>query len=274
LNILFTIDGNYRSQAVTCIRSFARFETDGGYDVYIFHSGITGAQENETDGMLEKYGINNVRLHFIFVDPDRFKDYPITGNYPRMMYYRLFAAQYLPDDIERILYLDPDITVINPLETMYNMSFGERYFFACSHTMPLLNIANLMRLSIYNRYVPYINTGVILMNIKLLREQQDTSVIDRYVNEYGDSFTLPDQDVMTYLYGEKTGILSYAKYNLSDRMLGVYNLDVINRSHHIDIDWVRNNTVIIHYCGRNKPWKPGYVGLLGRFYDELVSSDT
>ena len=32
---------------------------------------------------------------------------------------------------------------------------------------------------------------------------------------------------------------------------------------------MRQNTVIIHYCGRNKPWKPGYVGILDVFYREL-----
>lgn len=39
----------------------------------------------------------------------------------------------------------------------------------------------------------------------------------------------------------------------------------------LDMDWVRKNSVIIHYCGRNKPWKSNYVGQLGRFYLETAS---
>ena len=36
----------------------------------------------------------------------------------------------------------------------------------------------------------------------------------------------------------------------------------------LTLDWVRENGAIIHYCGRNKPWKDTYVGSLGRFYHE------
>jgi lipopolysaccharide biosynthesis glycosyltransferase len=57
------------------------------------------------------------------------------------------------------------------------------------------------------------------------------------------------------------------RYNLSDRAYGLYNASLQNEK--IDLDWVRQNTSIIHYCGKNKPWKPGYVGPLGVFYREL-----
>ena len=34
---------------------------------------------------------------------------------------------------------------------------------------------------------------------------------------------------------------------------------------------VRQQSAVIHYCGRNKPWKPGYMGELNVFYNEAVS---
>ena len=40
----------------------------------------------------------------------------------------------------------------------------------------------------------------------------------------------------------------------------------------LDLDAVRRDAVIIHYCGRNKPWKPGYVGRLNVFYDEAAAA--
>ena len=39
-----------------------------------------------------------------------------------------------------------------------------------------------------------------------------------------------------------------------------------------DEDWVRENTVIIHFCGKNRPWLPHYVGTLGVFYRELTEA--
>ena len=32
--------------------------------------------------------------------------------------------------------------------------------------------------------------------------------------------------------------------------------------------WVRRHSAIIHYCGRNKPWKKNYLGKLDVFWHE------
>ena len=36
----------------------------------------------------------------------------------------------------------------------------------------------------------------------------------------------------------------------------------------MNLDWVREHSAIIHYCGKNKPWKEKYIGSLGIFYYE------
>ena len=42
-------------------------------------------------------------------------------------------------------------------------------------------------------------------------------------------------------------------------------------SRKMSIDWVRGNSNIIHYCGRNKPWKQGYIGKLDVFWNETAA---
>ena len=61
-------------------------------------------------------------------------------------------------------------------------------------------------------------------------------------------------------------------YNLSDRILAIHNAE--HPLHPLDLNWVLQNAVIIHYCGRNKPWKKDYTGKLGIFYQELLASPT
>jgi len=63
-------------------------------------------------------------------------------------------------------------------------------------------------------------------------------------------------------------LLDSMVYNLSDRILALHNAELRNAP--VDLDWVRAHTVIIHYCGRLKPWKPHYVGVLDVFYHELM----
>ena len=48
-----------------------------------------------------------------------------------------------------------------------------------------------------------------------------------------------------------------------------FNLDPDRR--HLSLDDVRRECALIHYCGRNKPWKDRYSGQLGVFYHEAAS---
>ena len=62
------------------------------------------------------------------------------------------------------------------------------------------------------------------------------------------------------------------KANISGGNMKQYDIKDISLapSGHQKIEWVRNNSVIIHFCGRNKPWKNNYFGKLNVFYEETV----
>ena len=106
------------------------------------------------------------------------------------------------------------------------------------------------------------------MNIALLRKEQKKEDIINYIKEKGDSLILPDQDIITALYGGKTLIADSLKYNMSDRTMALHNAS-LKTENPVDLDWVRKNTVIIHYFGKNKPWYKNYKGILNCFYDEV-----
>lgn len=42
-------------------------------------------------------------------------------------------------------------------------------------------------------------------------------------------------------------------------------------SEKLSLDWVRRNTVVIHYLGKPKPWQKSYIGPLGVFYQEELA---
>ena len=62
------------------------------------------------------------------------------------MYYRLLAAEFLPETLDRVLYLDPDIIVIRPLEELYHMSFDGNLFCGATHVRKFLTRLNGARL--------------------------------------------------------------------------------------------------------------------------------
>lgn len=262
MNLLFVTDRFYMEHAADCIRSVIRFPCREGYDIYILHSDLGEREQEQFVALAEKA---DVRLHFRYVDPSMFEVFPESGRYPRQIYYRIFAASLLPPELERILYLDADTVIINPLQELYEMDFGGNCILACTHVRKFLNKVNQYRLGMETERA-YINSGVMLMNLRALRERQNVEEVVSYMKKRRRRLTLPDQDIITALYGDRIGLLDTMRYNLSDRILAFYNLDHAREKR--DLAWVRKNGVIIHYCGKQKPWKSPYFGILDVFYHE------
>lgn len=264
MNLLFCINPKFRPLLCQCLRSIVKNGGEERYDAYILHSDLTDADMDAVRAVSDR-----VSCCFLSVDAGNFDGFPESSRYPRQIYYRLAAPLLLPEELDRILYLDVDTLVINPLKELYTMDFQGNYYIACTHIREALTKLNDRRLNVPDGS-PYVNTGVMVLNLPALRENLTMDEIRRTALQKIDSFWLPDQDLLTVLHGDKILLADTQKYNLSDRILNIYNANPKNPSH--NLDWVRENTVVIHYCGKNRPWKPHYIGQLGVFYEETVKN--
>ena len=262
-NLLFCVNQKMLGLMSACLKSLLRSGGYGYYDVFVLHSDL----EESIQRAMERDFQERVTFHFLQVPEELFADFPETGRYPRQIYYRLAAPLLLPRELDRILYLDVDVVVINSLRPFYEVDFESSYFVGCTHTREFLTKLNQARLQ-SDKAVAYINTGVLLMNLNVLRQVIRLEEISAYVREHEKALILPDQDILTALYGDKIKLVDSLRYNLSDRVLNFYNGSHPKEKR--DVNWVRRNTAIIHYCGRNKPWNEGYTGTLGVFYRELM----
>lgn len=261
MNILFAVNQAFKIHLIHCLRSIDRFA--GSYDVYVLHSDLEDADCADITAAVS----DRMAVHFVRITPEIVRGFPESKRYPSEIYYRIFAARLLPDTLDRILYLDADIVVINPLDSLYRMDFDGAYYIACTHTRELLTRLNRKRLGSKQNAV-YVNTGVMLINLEYMRREQDLSAVYTFVEQNKTKLLLPDQDIITALYGDKIKLVDSMIYNLSDRALTLYNSNP--RNDRRDVDWVRKNAVILHYIGKNKPWKPSYLGVLDVFYQELL----
>lgn len=264
MNILLTINKKYVKLVNILLNSIQLSNKDTKFDVYILHRELDIEDKNIIESGLD---LNKFNIKMIKIDEEEVKNFPqYQKRYPKEIYFRLFATKYLPENIDKILYLDSDTLVINKLDELYNMDFEGNYYIATTHVKKILRKINEVRLRIDDD-VPYINTGVLLINLKELRKIDVQKEVCEFVENNSKKLMLPDQDIITALYGEKIKIIDALKYNLGDRDLNIYNLNHIKNP--IGLKWVKENTVIIHYYGRNKPWNKNYRGKLGVFYYRL-----
>ena len=264
MNILLTINKKYVKFVNILLNSIQLSNKDTKFDVYILHRELDIEDKNIIESGLD---LNKFNIKMIKIDEEEVKNFPqYQKRYPKEIYFRLFATKYLPENINKILYLDSDTLVINKLDELYNMDFEGNFYIATTHVKKILRKINEVRLRIDDD-VPYINTGVLLINLKELRKIDVQKEVCEFVENNSKKLMLPDQDIITALYGNKIKIVDALRYNLGDRDLNLYNLNHIKDP--IGLKWVKENTVIIHYYGRNKPWNKNYRGKLGVFYYRL-----
>jgi len=258
MNILVTLNSGYLKVLVVMLKSLATSNKHKKFDVYVMNTSLTEKDiEYLKDNSLKNISIIDLKVNDKFLDKA-----PVTKRYPKEMYYRILAAYYLPKKVDRILYLDPDLVVINKLDKLYNMDLNNYYFAAASHIWGILQTFNRIRLKMDSNDI-YINSGVMLMNIKLLRKEQNKEDVYNFIRRYKNKLMLPDQDVISGLYANKILPLDPYVYNMTEKLLNqAYFLP------HVNERWIKENSVIIHYCGRNKPWKKDYKGTLNKFYLE------
>ena len=260
INLLFAINDQFVDQFKVTLYSLYENSSCKNLTIYILQKGLLSRHEEIVNFCQQL----NLTYEPVVISKDDFKDAPVSDRYPETIYYRLLAQEYLPQHLSRILYLDADILCLNDLVSLYQIDMDDNLYAAASHVSDkgITDIVNKLRLNNFEAE-SYFNTGVLLMNLEECRQQINRQLIMDYIAKKGRTLLLPDQDVLNALYGSKTSQIPDEIYNYDAR----YNVIYFTRSlGEWDLDWVIQNTVFLHFCGKDKPWKKDYKGRYAALY--------
>lgn len=256
MNILVALNSNYVGPLTVMLSSIMNSNPGEKFAVYVAHSSLT---DNNFARIRASVETDRCRIVPVRVPDNLLADAPVLKRISKETYYRLLAMDFLPESVEKILYLDPDIVVINPLRSIYDIELGDNLLAGASHISEFLKKCNRRRLEMPNDSC-YVNAGVLLMNISGLRNTVHSKDIFDFINSAPKSkLYLADQDVINALFGAKTVEADPRIFNLDEK---TYKTMCSG----LGIKWVKNNTVIVHFNGKYKPWKKGYKGSLDGFY--------
>jgi len=261
MNILVTLDRNYLLPLRVMLNSLFLNNPGEHFDIYLVGDGLTAEDLADLSHLCGSRGT----LHPVAVSEALFQDAPVVRYYSRAMYYRLLAAQLLPGELDRILYLDPDILIINPVRPLYETVLGNSLMAAATHSGLLSGISdqvNRMRLDNYEAEA-YFNSGVLVMNLAAMRSAVQPERIYTYAREHADLLILPDQDILNGLYGAQILEVDDSLWNYDARK---YERYWITSQGERDMDWVMEHTAILHFCGKSKPWNQSYMGYFAALY--------
>ena len=179
-------------------------------------------------------------------------DFPALENSPltEATYYRLWLAEMLPIEVEKVLYLDGDVIVRHSLLLLWNTDI-EGYAVAAVPDS-LEGRAEFYRRLNYSPSLGYFNAGVLLVNLKYWRGCHVQTDFMRFIQEFCDIIKFCDQDVLNCLFKESKVILPLT-YNLTSAFL--WKEPEFNTGKYVEeLASTLIDPVVVHFASPEKPW--------------------
>ncbi len=215
--------------------------------VWLMSADLTEAQVQTFHELAQSYG---QELRFLRIGEGLFsKELPFTEQITIETYFRLALPDLLPEELDRVLYLDADIIINQPLDEFYFTDFNGKSLCAC-RDVAAVSVTHVSTSPLFAelRQTPgftYFNAGVLLMNLKKLREKVSLEYFVQQALRLKDYLTYHDQDLLNYLFHDDVVYADEKRFNLIIR-------PACNSGY--TYDEVKSMAVILHYAGP-KPWR-------------------
>lgn len=267
-NVCFAADDNYSSYLDIVLISLFENNTFDKINVFILDSGISDDNIDIIQNTCSKYSGN---VSFINVEniEDKFdislNKMKVKGKFSLATYSRLFLVSLLPEDVEKVLYLDCDALVLGSFEPIWNIDLSN---YLAGGVLALNGNDDVKKAIDLDSSDKYINAGMLLVNLKKWREENvEEDLLNELVrlNNKGIHFGM-DQGVINSVLKGQIYILN-PEFNLEGSLHNT-GYDITMKLHNDvqqgyydkpTLDNAIKNPVFQHFCvgpGEfyNRPW--------------------
>lgn len=196
--IFFTIDNSYAPYVSCAIQSIAENSSkDYNYKIIILHQEVTA----ENIEKINSLKTDNIDIQFKEMKEglekitDRVENRLRCDYFTLTIYFRLFIPDMFPE-YDKGIYIDSDIIIPGDISELYHIDLGDNYIGASTDysIQDIPELVNYLENAIGVPRKEYINSGVLLMNLKKLREKNFSTEFLELLNTYHFDSIAPDQD--------------------------------------------------------------------------------
>lgn len=239
--IFFTIDDSYAPFLAVALNSAIKnSDPQRNYNAIVLYQdlgadNISRLQSLQTENF--KIELMPIRANMEALD-DRMSNRLRCDYFTLTIYFRLFIPSMFPQ-YDKGIYIDSDVVLTDDIAKLFDIDIGENYIGACND----LSIADIPPLVAYTEKAvgvnakEYINSGVLLMNLKKMRDDDLEGHFLSLLNKYHFDSIAPDQDYLNAMCNGKI-------YYLEEKWDTMPN----------DAKPMLTETSLIHYNLFSKPW--------------------
>lgn len=273
MNIILATDDNFVQHCCVTISSVLKNNTD--VNLYILSEGLSDQNKNIISSVVDNL---NGNVFFCNVPSKIVEEFPMpkiaSSHISIATYYRLFITELLPSEVEKAIYLDCDIVVKGSLKNLWNTDISEYSLGAVYQDLRWSDNENSWgRLGI-SRDLGYFNAGVLLINIKSLRQNDFYTKALDFIEKHYDLIVSHDQDVLNALLSEDTMPLE-CKWNFIPLFMKktLTEKDFPTRCKYLDeLNSNCFEPIVIHFVSKPKPWQFGCSHPYRREYYKYLKS--
>ena len=233
-------------------------------NLFILDGGIAAAGRRKIRQSIDS---NQFRIHWVRPASARLEVMHRKSKNRRIplpAYFRLLLPEILPQDIYKVISLDPDTIVLKDLAKLWEIDMEDYQFLAvqepdgpyvidCFRTFyPDLKDLDFSQFQVTPEH-KYFNSGVMVINIQKWRQDGVTEKALNFIESYFPKY--PDQDALNVVSAGQWGILD-PRWNTTQAF---YEKQKNNPYSPEIIDQVVRDPFIVHYTGQAKPWGTGGV---------------
>lgn len=247
INLAMSFNSRYMKYAYVMLTSLLINKSeDSQIRLFVLHSDLSFDDQRVIKRMVEIAGST---VEFIFINDEFFpEEMPTTVDWSLEIYYRLLIPELLPEDLDRVLYIDADVIINHPLDELYVSPFDGNLICACENFGDL-NFGEYRR-RIFEGHLekglPYVASGLLLMNLEELRPLSPFGLYLEAAEKFDYHLEMPDMDLLNYVHAGKIKVLDKYRYQIF--AMQSYTEGVRYEE--------AKKCVIVHYAG-HKPWQGG-----------------
>jgi len=257
MNVLYTCDNNYIwIMGISVISLFENNKHIDELTVCLLGENISDESKRTLHNIAYKY---DRKIEVIDVPELDIPETLVSARWPLSAFTRLFSGMLLPENIDRILYLDCDTIIAGNIEQLNNVNFDNDIVLGVKDCIGGSYKKNI---GLKENDV-YINAGVLMLNLKALRKINIKSSIDSYMKRYIKLINYADQDILNGIFKGRIGVI--------DPEYDVMTIDVVHSYDEIfklrkptnfydrtEMAAAIRNPVIIHYTTNMRVIRPWY----------------
>jgi lipopolysaccharide biosynthesis glycosyltransferase len=261
LVLVFGSDDNYSMLLAVALHSaLVHLKIGNPFRIYIIDGGIVEVNRQRLSRIVGENDID-AGLEWVTPDMELIGHLKTSGHITTAAYLPLLIPDLLPDRFDKAIYLDCDIQVETNLWQLWHQDIGEHALLAVrDYLVPYVSspggVTKHAALGLAPE-MPYLNSGVLVLNLRRWRSEGINRKIFRYLHDYRKDVRFWDQDGLNAVLAGDWGMLN-PKWNVQSSILSHERWPESDFKEEIRAvrDDLLHNAYIHHFIGPTKPNHP------------------